>query len=40
LNQKTGHLTGYWATSKSGGHFVQFLETLLADYPGQNILMI
>jgi transposase len=40
LNLKTGHLTGYWATSKSGGHFVLFLEALLADYPGQNILMI
>jgi transposase len=40
LNLKTGHLTGYWSTSKSGGHFVEFLEALLADYPDQSILMI
>jgi transposase len=40
LNLKTGRLTGHWATTKSGGHFVQFLEVLLADYPDQNILMI
>jgi transposase len=40
LNLKTGHLTGHWASSKSGGHFVEFLEALLADYPDQNILMI
>ena len=40
LNLKTGRLTGYWAASKSGGHFVQFLEALLADYPDHNILMI
>jgi transposase len=40
LNLKTGRLTGHWAATKSGGHFVQFLEVLLADYPDQNILMI
>lgn len=40
LNLKTGRLTGHWATTKSGGHFIQFLEALLADYPDQNILMI
>jgi len=40
LNLKTGRLTGHWATTKSGGHFIEFLEVLLADYPDQNILMI
>lgn len=40
LNLKTGHLTGHWASSKSGGHFLEFLEALLADYPDQQILMI
>lgn len=40
LNLKTGRLTGHWAETKSGGHFIEFLEALLADYPEQNILMI
>jgi transposase len=40
LDLKTGRLTCYWATTKSGGHYVQFLEVLLADYPDRNILMI
>jgi len=40
LNLKTGHLTSHWAASKSGAHFVEYLETLLHDYPDQRILMI
>lgn len=40
LNLKTGRLTGHWAATKSGGHFIEFLQALLADYPEQNILMI
>jgi len=40
LNLKTGHLTSYWAATKSGGHFVEYLETLLRDYPEHKILMI
>jgi transposase len=40
LNLKTGHLTSHWAATKSGAHFVQYLETLLHDYPDQKILMI
>jgi transposase len=40
LNLKTGRLTGHWAETKSGGHFIQFLEALLADYPEHNIFMI
>lgn len=40
LNLKTGQLTGHWAATKSGGHFIEFLEALMADYPNQNILMI
>jgi transposase len=40
LNLKTGTLTSHWAASKSGGHFVEYLETLLAAYPQQKILMI
>jgi len=40
LNLKTGHLTSYWAATKSGGHFVEFLEQLLLTYPDQQLLMI
>jgi transposase len=40
LNLKTGHLTSHWAATKSGAHFVEYLETLLRDYPDQKILMI
>jgi len=40
LNLKTGHLTSYWAATKSGGHFVEFLEQLLVAYPDRQILMI
>ena len=40
LNLKTGHLTSHWAATKSGAHFVEYLETLLHDYPDQKILMI
>lgn len=40
LNLKTGHLTSPWAATKSGAHFVEYLETLLHDYPDQKILMI
>jgi transposase len=40
LNLKTGRLSSYWAKTKSGSHFVQYLQTLLNDYPDQNILMI
>jgi transposase len=40
LDLKTGHLTSYWAATKSGGHFVAFLEELLAAYPDRQILMI
>jgi len=40
LNLKTGALTGHWAASKSGGHFIEYLQTLLAAYPKQKILMI
>ena len=40
LNLKTGHLTGHWATSKSGTHFVDYLEALLKAYPKERILMI
>jgi transposase len=40
LNLKTGHLTGHWAATKSGSHFIEYLETLLHAYPGQKILMI
>jgi len=40
LNLKTGRLTSHWAATKSGAHFVEYLETLLHDYPDQRILMI
>jgi len=40
LNLKTGHLTSHWATTKSGAHFVEYLEALLRDYPDQKVLMI
>ncbi len=40
LNLKTGRLTSHWAATKSGAHFVEYLETLLHDYPDQKILMI
>jgi transposase len=40
LNLKTGHLTGHWASTKSGSHFIEYLETLLRAYPDQKILMI
>jgi len=40
LNLKSGRLTGHWAATKSGGHFIEFLEALMTDYPNQNILMI
>jgi len=40
LNLKTGQLTGHWAATKSGSHFVEYLETLLAAYPQQKVLMI
>jgi transposase len=40
LDLHTGRLTSYWAATKSGGHFVAFLEALLAAYPDRQILMI
>lgn len=40
LNLKTGQLTGHWAASKSGGHFIEYLEVLLKEYPDQKIFMI
>src|SRR5579875_892307 len=40
LNLKTGRLTSYWASTKSGSHFIEYLETLLRAYPDQKILMI
>ena len=40
LNLKTGHLTSHWAATKSGPHFIEYLETLLRAYPEQKILMI
>ncbi len=40
LNLKTGRLTSHWAATKSGSHFIEYLETLLHAYPGQKILMI
>jgi len=40
LNLKTGQRTGHWAATKSGRHFVEYLEALLAAYPQQKVLMI
>ncbi|MGH7866460.1 MAG: IS630 family transposase [Candidatus Dormibacteraceae bacterium] len=40
LNLKTGGLTSHWAPTKSGSHFIEYLETLLHAYPDQKILMI
>jgi transposase len=40
LNLKTGQLTSHWAMSKSGSHFIEYLQVLLRAYPKQNILMI
>lgn len=40
LNLKTGHLTSHWAPTKSGFHFIEYLEALLHAYPDQKILMI
>lgn len=40
LNLKTGQLTGYWAATKSGGHFIEYLQALLEEYRDQKILMI
>jgi len=40
LNLATGKLTATWAPTKSGPHFISFLEALLADYPDQNVLLI
>lgn len=40
LNLQTGRLTPYWASSKSGGHFIEFLKVLLEDYSDRRILMI
>ena len=40
LNLKTGRLTGHWAASKSGPHFIEYLERLLEAYPDQKVLMI
>jgi transposase len=37
---RTGQLSSYWAATKSGSHFVEFLEQLLAAYPDRQILMI
>ena len=40
LNLRTGKLTTFWADTKSGTHFIEFLNVLLAAYPDQNILLI
>jgi transposase len=40
LNLGTGKLSSYWAATKSGSHFIEFLEVLLADYRDQSILLI
>lgn len=40
LNLKTGQLTSHWAATKSGSHFMEYLEILLHAYPDQKILMI
>jgi transposase len=40
LNLRTGNLTTFWADTKSGTHFIEFLNVLLAAYPDQNILLI
>ncbi|MBM3495484.1 MAG: IS630 family transposase, partial [Armatimonadetes bacterium] len=40
LNLKTGRLTSHWAPTKSGIHFIAFLDCLLAEYPAQNVLLI
>jgi len=40
LNLKTGRLTAHWSATKSGVHFVEFLESLLSAYPKERILLI
>jgi transposase len=40
LNLKTGRLTSYWASTKSGPRFISFLDCLLAEYHGQSVLLI
>lgn len=40
LNLDTGKLTAHWAATKSGPHFIEFLQALLSDYPDQRILLI
>ena len=40
LNLGTGRLTSHWAATKSGSHFIQFLDVLLAEYPDRSVLLI
>jgi transposase len=40
LDLGTGKLTSYWAATKSGTHFIEFLMVLLAAYPDRKILLI
>ena len=40
LNLDTGKLTGHWAATKSGSHFIEFLQALMTDYPDQSILLV
>lgn len=40
LDLRTGKLTTFWADTKSGTHFIEFLKVLVAAYPDSNILMI
>lgn len=40
LNLKTGRLVTHWAPTKSGAHFIAYLEVLLRAYPDQDILLI
>jgi len=40
LNLGTGRLSRHWAPTKSGVHFIEFLDVLLADYPDQSILLV
>lgn len=40
LELRTGKLTSFWASTKSGSHFIEFLQVLLAAYRDQSILLI
>lgn len=40
LDLRTGKLTTSWADTKSGTHFIEFLEVLLSAYTDRDILLI